>query len=191
MGDKLQNATPPTNRSWKPSNFSWIFFPMVLIKPSLGLLEFWNWNFNDVFVNIGPYGSQNFKVLLLLQIAAECFQTLPGFFSMVLRLGFLKFWNWNFNEFIALLDYSQAEGYTMGLMASHTFVFSNQIFSKNSLWQFSQKVLTGILWNFEFNLFKKIQIYHCGQWEMKICQHLGRAAVEQNRVKFGTRGCVV
>ncbi len=28
-----------------------------------------------VFVNIGPYGSADFKTLLLLQIAAESFQT--------------------------------------------------------------------------------------------------------------------
>ena len=38
-------------------------------------------------------------------------------------IGFLKFWNWNFNAFIALLDYSQTEGYSMGLMASRTFCF--------------------------------------------------------------------
>ncbi len=41
-------------------------------------------NFNDfffVFVNMGPYGRENFKTLLLLQIAAESFQTLPEFSS--------------------------------------------------------------------------------------------------------------
>ncbi len=32
-----------------------------------------------VFVNMGPYGSKNFKMLLLLQIAAESFQTFPEF----------------------------------------------------------------------------------------------------------------
>ncbi len=34
-----------------------------------------------VFVNMGPYGSKNFKTLLLLQIAALSFQTFPEFSS--------------------------------------------------------------------------------------------------------------
>ncbi len=34
-----------------------------------------------VFINMGPYGSKNFKTLLLLQIAAESFQTFPEFSS--------------------------------------------------------------------------------------------------------------
>ena len=38
---KFQSATPPTNCSWKFSNFSW-FFSMVLTKPLLGFLKFWN-----------------------------------------------------------------------------------------------------------------------------------------------------
>ncbi len=39
-------------------------------------LRFENWNFNDFFfvsLNMGPYGSENFKMLLLLQIAVESF----------------------------------------------------------------------------------------------------------------------
>ncbi len=32
-----------------------------------------------VFVNMGPYGSENFKMLLLLQIAAKSFETCPEF----------------------------------------------------------------------------------------------------------------
>ncbi len=35
----------------------------------------------DIFVNMGPYGSENFKTLLLLQIAAKCFETCPEFSS--------------------------------------------------------------------------------------------------------------
>ncbi len=53
--------------------------------------DFWNfenWNFNDFFfvsVNMGPYESSNFKTLMLVQIAANNFETSPGFFfSMVL-----------------------------------------------------------------------------------------------------------
>ena len=44
---------------------------------------------------MGPYGSENFKTLLLLQIVVESFQTFPEFSSQMvvtkLRLGFLKF----------------------------------------------------------------------------------------------------
>ncbi len=44
---------------------------------------------------MGPYGSENFKTLLLLQITAESFQTVPEFSSHMvltkLHLGFLKF----------------------------------------------------------------------------------------------------
>ena len=34
-----------------------------------------------VFLNMGPYGRQDFQTLLLLQMAAESFQTFPGFGS--------------------------------------------------------------------------------------------------------------
>ncbi len=34
-----------------------------------------------VFFNMGPYGRENFKTLLLLQMAAESFQTFPTFSS--------------------------------------------------------------------------------------------------------------
>ena len=42
---KLQNSTTPTNRSWKFSNFSRIFFLMVLTKQHLGFLKFWKLKF--------------------------------------------------------------------------------------------------------------------------------------------------
>ncbi len=34
-----------------------------------------------IFFNMGPYGSENFKMLLLLQIAAKRFETCPEFYS--------------------------------------------------------------------------------------------------------------
>ena len=49
-----------------------------------------------VFVNMGPYGSENFETPLLLQIAVEIFETFPEFFLTDLvkrRLGLLKFEN--------------------------------------------------------------------------------------------------
>ncbi len=62
------------------SGFPWAICPDVFII-------FEKKTFSDflriffVFVNMGPYGSQNFKTLLLLQIAAESFHTLPEFSS--------------------------------------------------------------------------------------------------------------
>ena len=45
MGAKIQNGTPPTNRSQKFSNFSWISFPVVLTKLRLEFLKFWKLKF--------------------------------------------------------------------------------------------------------------------------------------------------
>ncbi len=56
-----------------------------------------------VFVNMGPYGSENFKMLLLLQIADKSFQTFPEFSSQWSSQNhvwdFWNFENWNFNKF--------------------------------------------------------------------------------------------
>ena len=56
-----------------------------------------------VFANMGPYGSNNFKTLLLLQITAESFETFPKFSeqwsSQKLHLAIWYFKNWNFNDF--------------------------------------------------------------------------------------------
>ncbi len=53
-----------------------------------------------IFVSIEPYGSNNFKMLLLLQIGSRRLSNFSWiFFLMVLtklRLGFLKFWKWKF-----------------------------------------------------------------------------------------------
>ena len=79
---KFQNATPPINHSQKFSNFSWIFFS-VLTKLRLRFWKSEKWNVNDFFVvvNMGPYGSENLKTLLLLQILVKCFQTWNEFCS--------------------------------------------------------------------------------------------------------------
>ncbi len=82
-----------------------VFLMFVLNGPLKGMLMFFfeifvNFNFYDFFlVNMGPYGSQNFKVLLLLQILGETFQNFFWLFSNgphKIALSFLKFWNWNF-----------------------------------------------------------------------------------------------
>ncbi len=49
---------------------------------------------------MGPYGSKNFKTLLLLQIAAQSFETCPEFSSQwSLQNYFWDFWNFEFQIF--------------------------------------------------------------------------------------------
>ncbi len=92
MGEKMQNATPPTNRCQKIQTSD--FFPVGLKKICLG------WNFNGsfffffVFVNIGPSGSEISK--------RHSYKSLPKVLKFVwiflpliltkLRWRFLKFW---------------------------------------------------------------------------------------------------
>ncbi len=67
-------------------------------KYCFGFLKFWVFDFSGilfVLFNMGPYGSQNFKTLLLPQITFESFQPFPEFSSQwssqKYRFGFLKF----------------------------------------------------------------------------------------------------
>ena len=73
-----------------------------------------NWHFNDfffIFVDMGPSGSEISKRYSSYKWQPKAFELflnfLPNDPHKKLRLGFLKLWNWNFNEFIALFDYSQ------------------------------------------------------------------------------------
>ena len=52
---------------WSSQNYFWDFWKLKFLR----ILFF--------FVNMGPYGRQNFNVLLLLQIAAKRFRTSPKF----------------------------------------------------------------------------------------------------------------
>ena len=50
----------------------------------LKILGFFTNNFLQIifiFINMGPYGSENFKTILLPQIAAKSFETCPEFSS--------------------------------------------------------------------------------------------------------------
>ena len=71
------------------SNFSccflWARRYFFILKKCFFLISFLRIFF--VFVNMGPYGSENFKTLHLLQIAVFFFLIV----STVLRLGFVKF----------------------------------------------------------------------------------------------------
>ncbi len=69
---------------WILSNIFWNFFSVVLTKVLFWIFEilsFWFFRILFVFVNMGPYGSQNFKMLLLPQITFESFQTFSEFSS--------------------------------------------------------------------------------------------------------------
>ena len=95
-----------------------------------------------VFVNMGPYGSPDFKTLLLLQIAAESFQTflnfLPngphentfGIFEILIieiLTIFFRFhgtqWEWKFQNATPPTDHSQK--------LSNFFAFSSQWSAQN------------------------------------------------------------
>ncbi len=90
---------------------AWIAFKFQLWLP-LGhmprhFFHFWKKKFLDflgilfVFVNMGPYGRQNFKTLLLPQISFESFQTFSEissqWSSQEYCFGFLKFWVFDFS----------------------------------------------------------------------------------------------
>ncbi len=75
---------------------------MVLTKIGGGCLNFWKLKFYQilfVFVNMGPNGSENFKTLLLLQIAAESFQIFLNFLANghnKTMFGIFEIWNFRF-----------------------------------------------------------------------------------------------
>ncbi len=90
---------------------------------------------------MGPNVSENFKTLLLLQIAAKSFETCPEYSSQ-----------WS------------SQNYLLGIF---------EILSLRFLMIF----------------FRKFQIHNCSLWRNQKPQLSGkRAIVEQNGVKFGTRG---
>ncbi len=69
---RFSQTSPEFSSQWVSQKYVWDFW------------NFENWNFNIfvfVFVNMGPNGSENFKTLLLLQIAPQSFQTCPEFSS--------------------------------------------------------------------------------------------------------------
>ncbi len=78
------------------SYFSWIFFPMVLTKVRMGFLNFWNWNFNELFLfslTWDPMGEKISTMLLFLQIVANSIQTFTVLLTVHTKLcsAFLKF----------------------------------------------------------------------------------------------------
>ena len=80
------------------------FLPNGPYRTTLGFLKFWKFKFQQIlliFNGMGPYGSDNFKTLLL-QIATKSFETRPEFSSQwssqnyvgifeILSFGFVTF----------------------------------------------------------------------------------------------------
>ncbi len=56
-----------------------------------------------VFLNMGPYRNENFKTLLILQIATESFQTFPEFSSQQSSQNY--FWDFLNFQFLILNDF--------------------------------------------------------------------------------------
>ncbi len=87
--------------------FSEISSQLSSQKYCFGFLTFWVLDFSFFFVfvklNMGPYGRQNFKTLLLPQITFESFQTFSEFSSywssQKYCFEFLKFWVFEFSGF--------------------------------------------------------------------------------------------
>ncbi len=80
---KFQNATPPTIRNRKLFKLFLNFLSNGPHKTTFGnfkILKIEILMIFFLFLNMGPYGSENFK-MLLLQIAAKCFQTFLEFSS--------------------------------------------------------------------------------------------------------------
>ncbi len=103
-------------------NYLWTectdFFQILVVAspgPYAGtFFEFKKKTFSDflrfffLFLNMGPYGSENFKTLLLLQIVAKSFQTFPEFsYQWSSQNYFWDFWNfenWNFNNIFFFIN---------------------------------------------------------------------------------------
>ncbi len=81
-----------------PGPYTQTFFFFIFAKKKIFFFDFLRIFF--VFVNMGPYGSQNFKTLLLPQITFESFQTFSKFsshWSWQSSFGFLKFGLFDFS----------------------------------------------------------------------------------------------
>ncbi len=104
IGDKIQNATPPSNHFWILLNFFWIFSSVVLTKVRFLIFEnlsIWFFRiFFFVLANMGPYGSQTSKRYSSLKSLLSPFK---HFLNFLLNgphkgtvFGFLKFWVFDF-----------------------------------------------------------------------------------------------
>ena len=104
---------------------------------------------------MGPYGSQDFKTLLLLQIAAESFQTFSEFSSQWSTQNYVwDFWNfenWNFNDSFSLTWETKGAKTSKRYSSLKSVVNPFKLFFDFSSQWSSQKVL---FWIFEILSFR-------------------------------------
>ncbi len=163
------------------SNFFWIF--------GISFCDFLR--IFLVFVNMGPYRSPDFKTLLL-QIAAESFQTYSEFSSQLSSQNYVwDFWNfenWNFNELLLTLKCLRSIwGHSVHFRFSKTCIAKmagrrakRRKFGPRG-WVFSvHRVLLTLQWLRSF----WGHSVHSGFWQVCISKML---VVERNGLKFGLR----
>ncbi len=115
------------------------------LRPMGLLLKFWDYDFSQFFfdfINMGPYGSQNFKMLLLPQILSNFFWI---FFSVVLTkvwFEFLKLWVFDFSRFYFAITWDPMAAKTSKRYSSHKSLldfskvflnFPNELYPKDKL----------------------------------------------------------
>ncbi len=108
MGAKIKNITPPSNHFWF---FFKLFLKFLLTGPhKTTVLDFWNFEFTIfhdfffVFVNMGPYWSQNFKTPLLPQNNFESFEAFPEFPSRWALQKYCFHGDWMFGIWVSYFN---------------------------------------------------------------------------------------
>ena len=130
------------------------------------ILSFWFFRiFFFVFVNMGPFSSQNFKTLLLRQLSFESFQTFSEFFFSVLltKVLFLIFKITSF-FFQHFLPFRQRGTLLEPKLQNDTPPSDDfWIFSTYS-WIFSIVVTKVLFWIFEILMFRFLTIFLISPW---------------------------
>ena len=153
------------------------------------------WRICFVFVNMGPYGSQNFKTPLLPQITFEYFRTFSDFFyqwsSQKYCFEFLKFRVFDFSGFFFSfsLTWDSMGAKTSKRYSSHKSLLNLFNLFLNFLLNGPQKSTVLDFWNFEFAIFNDFTIVPYGR-NQKPQLSGKRVIVERNGVKFGPRSWV-
>ena len=138
-----------------------------------------------IFVHMGPYGSQNFKMLLLLQITAESFQTFAEFsFQWSSQNCIWDFWNlenWHFTVFFSFsltwdpMGVKISKHYSPYKLQPKVFkLFLNFLPigpHKNTLGIFEILSL-----RFLMCFFPKFQFHHCTRWRNQKPQLSGKTS---------------
>ncbi len=103
--------------------FIYFFLYFLILGKKLGEGDFLRTFFVYRYINMGPYGSENFYTLLLIQIAVESFQTFPECWSQ-----------WSSQNYVAIFE----------ILSLNIYIFSRkfQIYHC-SLWRNQTPQLSG------------------------------------------------